>query len=299
VNPYWISRIDASHFDAGTAYVSIDGHRSDDMKPYILVTHDYGKTFQVISATLPQFGNVQVVREDPKNKDLLYAGTELGIFISLDAGAHWQKFMNDYPTVRTDDILIHPRDGDLIAASHGRSIWIADDITALQQFTPAIAAQDVALFDVRPAIAYLFDYRTDADVGGDKKFEGANPARGTAISYYLKAAVSGGAKLSILDAAGRTLCTTNGPSDAGIHRVQWTLVSPMIAVAGGNGRGGGGGAGGGAGGAAPDVSCSGGGGRGGAAAAIKPGVYMAKLTVGGRDYMKPVTVLEDSWLGER
>jgi photosystem II stability/assembly factor-like uncharacterized protein len=294
-NPYWISRIDASHFDAGTAYVAIDGHRSDDMKPYVLVTHDYGKTFQNISATLPPFGNVQVVREDPKNKDLLYAGTDLGIFISLDAGAHWQKFMNNYPTVRTDDILIHPRDGDLIAASHGRSLWIADDITALQQFTPAVAAQDVALFDVRPAIAYLFDIRTDADVGGDKKFEGENPARGTAISYYLKAPVSGGVTLSVLDPSGRTLCTSSAPSDAGIHRVQWALVSPMIAAAG-NGRGGAGGGGGAAG--APDTSCSGTTGRGGAAA-IKPGVYTAKLTVGGRDYLKPVTVLEDSWMGER
>ncbi|MEO6876862.1 MAG: hypothetical protein ABI205_00170, partial [Gemmatimonadaceae bacterium] len=301
-NPYWISRIDASHFDAGTAYVSIDGHRSDDMKPYILVTHDYGKTFQNISATLPPFGNVQVVREDPRNKELLYAGTDLGMFISLDAGAHWQTFMNNYPTVRTDDILIHPRDGDLIVASHGRSLWIADDITALQQFTPAVAAQDVALFDVRPVIAYLFDIRTDADVGGDKKFEGENPARGTAISYYLKAPVSGGVTLSILDGAGRTICSSTGPSGAGIHRVQWTLVSPLIAAAG-TGRGGAGATagsvGGGAGGAggAPDTSC-GSVGRG-SAATIKAGMYTAKLTVGGRDYLKPVQVLEDSWMGER
>ena len=102
---YWMSRIDASHFDMATAYVAVDGHRSDDLKPYIFVTHDYGKTFQNIAGTLPQYGNVQVVKEDPKNKNLLYAGTEFGMFISLDAGTHWEKFMTNYPTVRTDDIL--------------------------------------------------------------------------------------------------------------------------------------------------------------------------------------------------
>ena len=93
------------------------------------------------------------MREDPKNRSLLYAGTEFGMFVSLDAGKSWEKFMTGYPTVRTDDILVHPRDGDLIVASHGRSIWIADDITPLQQLTPAVAAQDVVLFDARPAIA--------------------------------------------------------------------------------------------------------------------------------------------------
>src|SRR5207244_1442649 len=88
-NPYWISRIDASHFDAGTAYVAIDGHRSDDLRPYIFVTRDYGRTFQSVAGNLPTPGNVQVVREDPKNKDLLYAGTEFGLFVTLDGGKSW------------------------------------------------------------------------------------------------------------------------------------------------------------------------------------------------------------------
>ncbi len=299
---YWISRIDASHFDAATAYVAVDGHRSDDLKPYIFVTHDYGKTFQNIAGTLPQYGNVQVVREDPKNKNLLYAGTEFGMFVSLDAGAHWETFMNNYPTVRTDDILIHPRDGDVIVATHGRSLWIADDVTPLQQFTPAVASEDAHLFDVRSAIAYLFDYKTDADVGGDHRFEGENAPRGTAISYYLKSAASGPVTVSVVNASGQTVCTSTGPSMAGIHRVQWTLVTPGIAPAGGRGGGGGGGgfgAGGGAGGP-PDQSCSGGGGRGGNnSAQAAPGTYNVKLTVNGHDYTKPVVVLEDVWLHER
>ena len=128
--------------------------------------------------------------------------------------------MNNYPTVRTDDILVHPRDGDLIVASHGRSLWIADDMTPLQQWTPALAAQDVVLFDVRPAIAYRFDYRTDADVGGDKRFEGENAPRGTAITYYLKALASGDVKVSVIDATTDTVTKTipvgNQPVDIAI-----------------------------------------------------------------------------------
>ncbi len=314
-NPYWISRIDASHFDAGTAYVAIDGHRSDDLAPYVFVTHDYGQTFRRISGNLPTYGNVQTIREDPKNKDLLFAGTEFGLFVSLDAGVHWDRFMTDYPTVRTDEVLVHPRDGDLIVATHGRSLWIADDITPLEQFTPALAAEDVALFDVRPAIAYLFDYRTDADEGGEKKFDGENPPRGTAIDYYLRSGATGDVKLSIVDAIGRTVCTSTGPSTPGIHRLQWTLITPLLPTESPAGRGGfGGGAGGGGaanganGGGPRDPSCDGsgarggtaaGGGRGGNPAPIAAGTYTAKLTVNGKDFTKPVTVLQDVWMYER
>jgi len=298
---YWTARIEASHFDAATAYVAVDGHRSDDLKPYIFVTHDYGKTFENIAGTLPQYGDVQVVKEDPKNKNLLYAGTEFGMFISLDAGAHWEKFMTNYPTVRTDDILIHPRDGDVIVATHGRSLWIADDVTPLQQFTPAVVSEDVHLFDARSATAYLFDYRTDADVGGDHRFEGENAPRGTAISYYLKSAATGPVTVSIVNALGQVVCTSTGPSTAGIHRVQWTLVAPGTAPQPAGGRGGGGGGVGGGAGGPPDQSCSGGGGgRGGNnVAQAPPGTYNVKLTVNGRDFTKPVVVLEDVWLHER
>ncbi len=126
---YWISRIDASHFDAGTAYVSVDGHRSDDLKPYLFVTRDYGQKWESISSNLPAFGFIQVVREDPRNRDLLYVGTEFGLYASADGGKTWNRFMNDMPTARVDDILVHPRDNDLIVATHARSVWIADDIT--------------------------------------------------------------------------------------------------------------------------------------------------------------------------
>jgi len=312
-NPYWIARIDASHFDAATAYVAIDGHRSDDLKPYIYVTRDYGRTWANVGGTLPSYGNVQVVREDPKNRNLLYAGTEFGLFISLDAGKTWERFMNNYPTVRTDDILIHPRDGDVIAATHGRSIWIADDITPLQQWNEQVAASDATLFDVRPAVAYLSDIRLDVSTGGEKQFEGENPARGTAIQFYVKSA--GDAKIAISDQNGRAVCESTVKAVTGINRVQWTLVAPLLNAAAGGGRGGGrgGAAVGGvapAGASTPDTSraaptnaagsCTGAtGGRGGGGTTAAPGSYVVKLTVNGRDYTKPLTVLEDKWMTER
>jgi len=278
---YWISRIDASHFDAGTAYVSIDGHRSDDIKPYLFVTRDYGKTWQSIVNNLPAWGNIQVVREDPKNKDLIYVGTEFGLYISLDGGKQWQRFMNNLPTTRVDDILVHPRDHDLIIATHARSIWIADDITPLQQMATA-GTEDAVLFDIRPAIAYLPDRQRGQQTGGQKAFVGENPPRGAMISYYLKSAASGDVKITIADATGRTIRTIDGTKEQGINRVNWNLTPQPPA-----GRGQGGGFGGG-----------GGGGRGGVPA-VDAGTYIVTLSVNGKTMTKPVSVLQDFWLNER
>jgi hypothetical protein len=223
------------------------------------------------------------------------------LFVSLNGGQKWEPFMNNYPTVRTDDILIHPRDGDAIIATHGRSIWIADDITALQQFTPAVAAEDVHLFDVRPAVAYHNDYQASQQIGGQKVFVGENAPRGTAVAYYLKGA-AGSVQVSISDDQGHMLCKSEGDKSAGIHKVQWSLVEPLRAPAGG--FGGRGGAGGGRGAAtAPDPSCTAaanarGGGRGGAGA-LQPGNYTATLTVDGKTMTKQVQVLEDIWMNEK
>ena len=129
-----VSRVEPSHFDAGTAYVTFDGHRTDDHKPYVFMTTDFGETWTSIAGNLPD-GNVNVIREDPKNRNLLFLGTEYAFYVSLDGGKEWKRFMNGLPTVRIDDILVHPRDNDLIVGTHGRSIWIIDDITALQQMT--------------------------------------------------------------------------------------------------------------------------------------------------------------------
>ena len=130
---------------------------------------------------------MQVVREDPKNKDLLYAGTEFGLFVSLDGGKSWKKFMNNLPTVRVDDILIHPRDNDLIVATHGRSVWIADDITPLQQLDAASARRRTRCCSTSVRRSrWLNDRQRGQQVGGQKVFVGENPPRGAAINYYLK-----------------------------------------------------------------------------------------------------------------
>jgi hypothetical protein len=265
---HWISRIDASHFDAASAYVAVDGHRSDDMKPYVFVTRDYGQSFQNIANNLPAYGNIQVVREDPKNRNLLFVGTEFGLYLSLNGGQLWEKFMNNYPTVRTDDLVIHPRDGDLIVASHGRSVWIADDITPLQQLTPEVQSQDAHLFDTRPAIAYLNDQTHGEQVGGQKVFVGEPAPRGALIHYYLRSAATADVKISIADVTGRVVRTLDGTRAAGINRVLWPL-------GGTGGRG-----------AAP-------------VPAIEPGTYNITLTANGKTITKQATVLQDRWLSEK
>jgi hypothetical protein len=266
---YWISRIEASHFDAATAYVSVDGHRSDDLRPYLFVTHDYGQTWTSITNNLPVFGNIQVVRQDPKNRDLLFAGTEFGLFVSIDAGKDWRRFMNNLPTARVDDILVHPRDGDVIVATHARGIWIADDITPLQQL-PTMASQDEALFEIRPAIAWLPDRQRGQQTGGQRAFAGENPPRGAIISYYLESAATGDVKITIADVTGRTLRTLDGTREQGINRVNWSLTAQ---AAGGGGRGGG--------------------------TPVDPGTYMVTLSVHDKTLTKPVTVMQDVWLNER
>ncbi|MGH9308952.1 MAG: VPS10 domain-containing protein, partial [Vicinamibacterales bacterium] len=129
-----VSRVEASPFDGATAYVSFDGHRTDDHKPYLFVTRDLGETWTSIARNLPE-GNINVVKADPKNRNLLYVGTEYGFYISLDGGVEWKRFMTGLPAVRIDDVLVHPRENDLVLATHGRSIWILDDITPLQQLS--------------------------------------------------------------------------------------------------------------------------------------------------------------------
>jgi photosystem II stability/assembly factor-like uncharacterized protein len=279
---HWVSRISASHFDPATAYVSIDGHRSNDLKPYVYVTRDYGQTWQSLASTLPQSGNVQVVREDPKNKDLLYVGTEFGLYISTNAGKDWKKFMGNMPTVRVDDLLVHPRENDLIVATHGRSVWIADDITPLQQLTQAVRDSAAHLFDIRPAVMWLNDQQLGQQIAGQRHFLGDNPPRGTAIHYYLQSAAE--VKLAIADGGGKTIRTITSQGRPGINRVQWNLQQdpPQGSSSAGAGQGG-----------------QRGGGRGGGGSPVEPGTYIVTMTAAGKSITKPVTVLRDVWLSER
>ena len=175
---------------------------------------------------------MQVVREDPKNKDLLYVGTEFGLFISLDGGQELAEVHEQLPTVRTDDILVHPRDNDLIVATHG-----AQRLDRRRHHAAAAAdaggarVADAALFDIRPAVAWLNDQQNNQQVGGQKVFVGENAPRGAAISYYLKSAASGDVKITIADVNGRVIRTLDGPKTAGINRVMWNLA-PQPAAGG-------------------------------------------------------------------
>lgn len=285
---YYVSRVEASHFDPGTAYVSIDGHRSDDLKPYVYVTRDFGATWQSIASNLPASGNVNVIKQDPKNRNLLYVGTEFAFLVSLDEGRSWHKFMNNLPTVRIDDVIVHPRDNDLVLGTHGRSVWIMDDITPLQRLTPEALAADAHVFEPRAAVLWKSDIPRSRSVTGTKNWTGTNAPGGTAIAYYLKAPASAEVRITITDpVTGREFRTLQGSREAGLNRVQWNLRGNVIADAEPGGRGGGGGGGGGG---------RGGGGQGPLASA---GVYRVTLSVGERQYTQNVTVLEDQWLHER
>jgi photosystem II stability/assembly factor-like uncharacterized protein len=229
-----VSRVEASHFDASTAYVSFDGHRTDDHKPYVFVTKDLGETWTSLASNLPQ-GHVNVIKEDPKNRNLLYLGTEYAFYVSLNAGGEWKRFMNGLPTVRVDDVLVHPRDNDLVLGTHGRGIWIMDDITPLQQLTEERLKFDTDVVDVRSATAWINDIQKAILVEGAKHFRGQNPPRGSAISYWLKSALPADVRITISDVSGREIRTLDGSKDAGLHRVYWDLTPGGRGARGGRG----------------------------------------------------------------
>src|SRR5205823_809351 len=147
--------------EEGTAYITFDNHRSADYGIYIFMSKNYGDSFTKITNGIPpDAGTVHVVREDPANSNLLFAGTEFGMFVSFDRGANWRKMKNGLPTAPVFDIQIHPRDHDLILATHGRSIWIMDDISSLEQLNDQVLTSDVKLFGTRPGIEWsMADYR--------------------------------------------------------------------------------------------------------------------------------------------
>ena len=232
----WVSRVEASHFESGTAYVSFDGHRSDDMRPHVWKTTDYGRTWTNISSNLPRGEPVYVVKEDLKNPNLLFAGTEFSAFASVDGGASWQKMMTGMPTVPVHDLVIHPRESDLIAATHGRSIWILDDISPLQQLTPQILASDAHLFIQKTATIWHGVSR--GATRGHKVFQGRNPLtiahrppanspsdlqNSATISFYLRNAPAGPVRLEISNIARTLRFAQDIPAVQGINRYFWNM----------------------------------------------------------------------------
>ncbi|MGH9488603.1 MAG: WD40/YVTN/BNR-like repeat-containing protein [Terriglobales bacterium] len=293
-----VSRIEPSHFSGAVTYVALDNHRNDDYHPYLYKTTDYGKTWTDVTANLPALGEIQALREDSRNPNLLFVGTEFGLFISTNGGQSWEKFMTGLPEVPVNDILIHPRQRDLILATHGRSIWICDDITPLEQL-PQIGDADVHLFNPRPAVEWKSDTEAQRHVY-QNQFHGQNPQGGTAISIWAKNDM-GPATIDFLQ--NNKVVSTMHEKDvpAGLNRFQWNMrgLAPKLtpqqaarmrqfrrfrrgASAG-----------------VPFVAEGGGGffGRAtGQGPLLAPGSYMVRVTVGGQTLKSSVVILADEWM---
>jgi photosystem II stability/assembly factor-like uncharacterized protein len=221
----YVSRIEPSAHDSATVFVTFDNHRRGDFTPYVYVSNDFGASFRSIANNLPRGGInfVHVIRQDPINPNLLFVGTDVGLYTSVNGGANWQPFMTGLPTTPVHDLKIHPRDRELIAGTHGRGIWIVD-IVPLQQWTEAIAAKAVHLFEPRPA--YQFGSpRDDTPGSGDNRghqmFRSTSPAYGAEIVYRIASGQRPGAiRVVVADAEGEIRSLT-GPSTPGVHRVVW------------------------------------------------------------------------------
>jgi hypothetical protein len=287
-----VTTMEASHFDANTAYASVDRHQLQDFAPYIYRTRDRGKSWEKITTGLPAGVYVHTVKEDPMRRGLLFAGTERGAFLSFDDGGTWQPLQLNLPVTSVRDFAIYGN--DLIVATHGRGFWVVDDLSPLRQLNEQVAQADAYLF--KPADAIMWDQGGDNGTPLQKDEPHAeNPPSGAFIDYYLKSAAAGPVTLEILDTAGKTLATfsstENRPAPAaeripntsplwrpaqeqfsaaaGMHRVVWSATAPVPAAAGGGG--------------------------GGRRAAPKPltGTFTAKLTVNSRSYTQPFTVKPD------
>lgn len=253
----WVSRVMPSRFDANRAYVTFDGHRNNDYKAYVYMTEDLGKTWKKITNGIPE-ESVYVIREGLRNPDLLFTGTEFAMYVSFDRGQSWEKFAPGlFPTVRVDDFVMHPRDGDLIIGTHGRSIYIVP-YSGLEDMTPENREKD--MFLSKPTPVYNFGRVNGRQWDGDGIYMSTNTQPGTTIFYYLKETTTADVTVTIADAAGAVVRTFTGSKNAGLNTVYW------------NGRRGGGGGG------------------GGGGAALRAADYRVTLKVGDKELISTVTV---------
>jgi len=220
----WVSWVEASRFDAGTAYAAFDRHTFGDMTPWVYETTDYGKTWtRIVSPEKGVRGHAHVIKEDTVKPHLLFLGTEMGLWISIDGGATWAEFKGgDFPNVPVRDLQVHPRDNDLVLATHGRGIWIVDDLTPLRALTTDTLARGVAFLPDRPV-----QQRMPAQGGwaeGDASFSGQDPASGAMITYYQRTRhVYGPLGIQVLDPAGKVVDTLQASNRRGINRVFWSM----------------------------------------------------------------------------
>jgi hypothetical protein len=251
-------------------YVTINNYRNDDYANYLYRSTDHGESWTSIVGDLPPNRVLRTLREDLRNPNVLYLGTEFGLFYSNDGGSHWVELESNLPTVAVNDLVIHPRDNDLVLGTHGRGLWILDNVNALQELTPEVLASDAHLFTIEPA--EMIRYGNDKGHTGDMIFHGANPPAGATIDYYLRQdRDSAEVMITIHDAAGNQINELDTDTGAGVHRAVWDLRHPNLSEGGGGGFFGG------------PV-------RG---PWVRPGEYTARLTVAGRHYDQSLTVHED------
>src|SRR5438105_3581480 len=220
----WVSWVEASLYDAGTAYATFDRHTFGDMEPHVFKTTDYGKTWtSIVTAGSGVRGFAHVIKEDTVLPNLLFLGTEFGLWISPDAGKHWAQYKgHEFPTVPVRDIVVHPRESDLVIATHGRGIWVIDDITSLRKLTPDVMSQQAVFLQAKPS-----QQRLPANGGwpeGNAVFNGPNPPDAALITYYQsKRHIFGKMKLEIFDSQGKLVDTLPPNSRRGISRVEWPM----------------------------------------------------------------------------
>lgn len=266
--PRWVSSIEPSRVAEGRCYVCLDAHRSDDDKPYLFVTEDHGATWKPLTANLPAFGSTRVLREDITNPNVLYCGTEFGIWVSLNRGAAWANLNNNLPTVAVHEIAQPTTASDLVVGTHGRSVWILD-ASSIRQMTPRKEtvgkeektidplAEPVTLFAPPTATRWKLEAGRESPYSKDaRKFYGTNPPLGAAFEY-LVTKPGKAASLKVTDALGTTVKEfRTAPADAGFHRLQWSLSGPKGSI-------------------------------------VPSGSYKVTLTVDGKDYVRALTVEND------
>ena len=268
----WFAGIEPSRHVDGTVYVVVDNHRSNDFTNYVFKSTDFGKTFASIVADLPAERVARTIREDHRNPSVLYLGTEIGLFVTVDGGQHWIELKNNMPTLPFNDLAIQASENDLVLASHGRGIWILDQLSALQGLGTA-ATMDAQLFPIEPA--EQIRYSNLKAHAGDLVFRGENPPNGAIVDYWLSSPQTP-LTLSVHDAAGTLVQTLAASRTRGVNRVVWNLRHANLPVRGGFGE-------------ADDAP------RGGNLAGpyVLPGIYTVRLAAAGRTFEQKVEVRDD------
>jgi len=237
---FWTSRVFPSPHAAGTAFVSKTGWRLDDYRPSLHKTTDYGETWTSIAGNLPNGKPINVVVQDRKNPDLLFAGTEWGVYVTLDGGTSWLPFRAGMPSVKITDMVIHPRENDLVVATYGRGAYVVD-ITPLQEMTAAVLDEDVHLFAIEPRTQRVTGGIGNYQLLGDSHLFTPNEPNAVVVNYHLKAKAEGAVKITVADPYGTVLAEIAGKGEAGLNSVLWDMRPrrPGAKPAGGAGFGGG------------------------------------------------------------